>query len=60
MTTSSELAACTPQPLRADGFNSHAELPYGLAIEHLRASMSEFLDFLGFINVQLHTKQLAV
>lgn len=30
--------------------------PYRLEIEHLRSSMNEFLDFLGFMNVQLHSR----
>jgi hypothetical protein len=54
-----ELQACTPQPLQADGFNGNANLPYGLEVEHLRLAMSDFLEFLGFINNQLHTNGIA-
>lgn len=50
-----ELQACTPQPLQADGFNENANLPYGLEVQHLRLAMNDFLEFLGFINNQLHT-----
>lgn len=53
-----EKAACTPRALNPNGFNPRAEIPYGLTTDHLRAGMREFLDFLGFINEQLHTKQI--
>ena len=53
-----EKAACTPRALNPNGFNPRAGIPYGLTTDHLRAGMREFLDFLGFINEQLHTKQI--
>lgn len=49
-----ELQACTPQPLQADRFNATADLPFGLEVQHLRSAMNDFLEFLGFINYQLH------
>jgi hypothetical protein len=52
-----ELAACIPLALKPDGFNSSCVLPYDLTIEHLRQAMEEFLDFLGLINRQLHTRE---
>lgn len=52
-----ELAACTPQPVRRDGFNAAAVLPYGCMVEHIYLAMTDFVDFLGFVNTQLHTKQ---
>lgn len=51
-----ELAACTPEPVRLDGFNPDAALPFGLTTEHLHAAMSDFISFLGFINSQLHSR----
>ena len=51
-----ELAACVPLPLFKDGFNPEAVLPFDLTIDHLRKAMNEFLNFLGFVNQQLHTK----
>lgn len=52
-----ELLASTPGPLD-DTFNTRAELPYGLTIDHVRQSMEEFLDFLGFVNQQLNGREL--
>jgi hypothetical protein len=54
-----ELAACTPNSLNPDGFNSRARLPYGLKVDHVKTAMEEFIDFLGFINQQLNTRDLA-
>ncbi|RLT38487.1 MAG: hypothetical protein DWI57_11935 [Chloroflexi bacterium] len=54
----SEAEACVPVPLAADGFNTECILPYGLTVENVRQAMTEFLEFLGFINQQLHTKNL--
>ncbi len=45
-----ERSACAPIPLHEAGFNPLAELPYGLAIDHIQRAMLEFLNFLGFIN----------
>jgi hypothetical protein len=53
-----EALACTPRPLAANGFNPKAVIPYGCTVEHLRQAMQDFLDFLGFINTQLYTKQI--
>jgi hypothetical protein len=53
-----ECAACTPVSLNPQGFNARVTLPYGLTIEHLRRAMNEYLEFLGFLNGQLHTREL--
>jgi hypothetical protein len=53
-----EIAACIPRPVAIAGFNPSAVLPHGLTIEHLRLAMSDFVNFLGFINTQLHTKEI--
>lgn len=53
-----ELVACTPLPLSPNGFNSSVILPYDLNTAHIKAAMEEFLDFLGFINIQLRTREI--
>lgn len=58
MSDSLERAACTPRPVHLDGFNPQAQLPYGLTVQHIQAAMNEFISFIGFINQQLHTKQI--
>jgi len=51
-----EAQACQPSPLNPKGFNPRAELPHGCSIGHVRKSMNDFIDFLGFINEQLHSR----
>jgi hypothetical protein len=53
-----ETLARTPIPVRANEFNPRAIIPYGLQAEHVRKAMHDFIDFLGFINVQLRTKRI--
>jgi hypothetical protein len=53
-----ERIACMPLPLEAKGFNPRAVIPYGCSIEQIRMAMSDFLDFLGFVNQQLSTKRI--
>lgn len=53
-----EKIACRAVPVKLEGFNPEAEIPYGLTIEHVRRAMNDFIDFLSFINTQLHTKQM--
>jgi hypothetical protein len=53
-----EFVACTPTPVEGKAFNSSAVIPYGLKRDHLRKAMDDFVDFLGFINLQLRTKQI--
>lgn len=53
-----EAAACTPIPVSPKDFNSAAVIPHGLTVEHIRLAMTEFLDFLSFINTQLHTREI--
>jgi hypothetical protein len=58
MDSVNELEACTPQIISPDGFNVNAILPYGMTIRHIQAAMTSFIDFLGFINLQLNTKAI--
>ena len=53
-----ETAACFPRPVEAKGFNPQAEIPYGCTIDHIQLVMKDFIDFLGFINQQLHARGL--
>ncbi len=53
-----ELVVCKPAPILPDRFNRAVVLPYGLTMHHIRKAMEGFADFLGFVNQQLHTKQL--
>lgn len=52
-----ERAALTPEALDPAGFNPDLVLPHGLTVEHVRRTMQDFVDFLGFINSQLHTRK---
>jgi hypothetical protein len=51
-----ELAACTPETVNPDWFNLATVLPYGLTIEYIQRTMTEFLDLLCFLNYQLRSK----
>lgn len=53
-----EAAACIPYPVDPAGFNADASIPYGCTPEHIRSAMCDFVDFLGFINLQLYTKRI--
>lgn len=55
---SMEAAACTPVPVDPKRFNPGATIPYGVTVAHVRKAMEEFIEFLGFINGQLHTRKL--
>ncbi len=51
-----EWAACTPVPVNPDAFNEGCVLPYGLTAGHVRRAMEDFVEFLDFVNRQLHSK----
>ncbi len=51
-----EKAACRPVSLDLSAFNPQAVLPYGLTTEHVYRAMSDFVNFLGFINGRLRAK----
>ena len=53
-----ELEACQPVPLNANGFNSKVKIPFGLRANHIQQSMQEFIEFLGFVNISLASKQI--
>ncbi|WP_218969701.1 hypothetical protein [Candidatus Synechococcus spongiarum] len=58
MESSLEQSACYPQPVGIESFNPAASLPYGLTAEHLCGAMNAFVDFIGFINQQLHDRNI--
>jgi hypothetical protein len=58
MTEFTEAQACIPLPVDQAKFNPSCVLPYGLPTEHLYLSMVDFVDFLGFVNFQLSTKNI--
>jgi hypothetical protein len=53
-----ESLACTPKAFDPTGFNPSAILPYGLTTAHLAGAMTDFLDFLRFINSRLNDEKL--
>lgn len=53
-----ERVALTPEPVDIERFDSGAELPYGCTVEHIRLAMQDFVEFLGFINQQLRTRNI--
>jgi len=53
-----EIAACDPIALASNGFNQSVALPHGLELNHIQSAMNDFLSFIGFVNAQLHTKQI--
>lgn len=59
MSDPSEAAACIPEPVDSSGFNKNVIIPYGVTTEHIYEAMQEFVNFLGFINSQLHTRDIA-
>jgi hypothetical protein len=56
--SNNEKLACIPHPLDSVGFNANCILSYGLTPEHIKKAMQDFLDFLGFVNQQLNTKNM--
>lgn len=53
-----EERACVLDPINPNRFNPACTLPYGLKTRHIMQAMGDFLDFLGFINQQLHTRSI--
>jgi hypothetical protein len=48
----------TPIKPDAAGFNPLASIPYGCTVTHIQQAMTEFVDFLSFINQQLATREI--
>lgn len=58
MSGDKEAAAYIPVPIKHNGFNLDRVLPYGLATRHILQAMNDFIEFIGFINQQLRTKEI--
>jgi hypothetical protein len=58
MLQSQESEACTPITVSPEFFNPNCILPYDLKVEHIYQPMKDFVDFLGLINLQLHSKEI--
>jgi len=58
MTDYTEELICVPVGVERGRFNPHCQLPYGLKTGHIHDAMSAFVEFLGFINQQLHTRSI--
>lgn len=48
----------TPEEPDPRCFNPRAVIPFGVTTEHIRKAMKEFTDFLGFLDLQLFSKQM--
>ncbi len=48
----------TPENPDPNCFNKRAVIPFGVAVEHVYKAMMEFTDFLGFLDLQLYSKQM--
>jgi hypothetical protein len=48
------------KPLKKDGFNNTAILPYGLKISHIEKAMSDFYNFLSIINKELINNDMPI
>jgi hypothetical protein len=48
-----------PEQPEADGFNLHAEIPFGITTDHVHAAMRDFIEFITLIDTQLHRKDMA-
>lgn len=48
-----------PEAVDPKGFNPKCKLPYGVTCEHVAKAMSDFVEFLGFINALLKTKEMS-
>jgi len=53
-----ESAACHPIVPNRSKFNPNVQLPYGLTTEHIASAMDDFIDFIGFMNQQLATRNI--
>ncbi len=48
----------TPEKPDPRCFNQKAVIPFGVTTEHICRAMTEFTDFLGFLDLQLFSKQM--
>lgn len=55
---SPEVRACSATPVKQSNFNLQCKLPHGLTTAHVRRAMTDFVEFLGFINTQLNSRDM--
>lgn len=48
-----------PIPVDPSGINPYCDIPYGVRPDHILASLSDFVEFLSFMNQQLITKTVS-
>jgi hypothetical protein len=48
------------KPLKKDGFNNTAILPYGLKISHIEKAMNDFYSFLSIVNKELINNDMPI
>jgi hypothetical protein len=53
-----EEVACNALLPSPEHLNKKARIPFGVRPAHIHAAMVEWVDFLAFINTQLHTREL--
>ena len=58
MNEDGERLACNAIPVSPDDFNPQAVLPCGCTVEHIYRAMTDFIDFLCFINQQLNSRAI--
>lgn len=49
---------CNLNPLDISKFNRACLFPFGLTVLHIKDSMMNFINFLGFVNTQLNSKNM--
>ena len=47
-----------PWSIAETGFNPRAEIPYGLAVEHIARALCDWVELLQFINEQFYVKKM--
>lgn len=52
-------AICIPEEALRKHFNGKAQIPFGVTVDNVHAAMKDFTDFLGFIDAQLCSKDMA-
>jgi len=53
-----EIASRIPTPIDRKYLNPRSVIPHGCTSDHVYAAMGEFVDFLGFINTQMATRDI--
>lgn len=54
--TDMDEAAYLPRPVESRFVNRSCVLPYGLTVDHVISAMADFVEFLGFINVEITSR----